>query len=62
VSKAPSDAVEPTWLADGRHLIFTARSANMRALWILDTENGKATALSNGSAGMLSQASVLDPR
>lgn len=62
VSKAPSDAVEPTWLADGRHLVFTARSANQRALWILDTENGKATALSNASAGMLSQASVLDPR
>lgn len=62
VSKAPSDAVEPTWLADGRHLVFTARSANQRALWILDTENGKATALSNTSAGMLSQPSVLDPR
>jgi TolB protein len=62
VSKVASDAVEPTWLADGRHLVFTARSANQRALWILDTENGKATALSNASAGMLSQASVLDPR
>ncbi|MEY4489039.1 MAG: hypothetical protein RIQ79_1547 [Verrucomicrobiota bacterium] len=62
VSKAPSDAVEPHWLADGRHLVFTARSANHRALWILDTENGKATSLSNASAGMLSQASILDPR
>lgn len=62
VSKAPSDAVEPAWLADGRHLVFTTRSANQRALWILDTENGKATALSNTSAGMLSQPSVLDPR
>ena len=62
VSKAPSDAVEPAWLADGRHLIYTARSANQRALWILDTENGKATALSTSAAGMLSQTSVLDPR
>lgn len=62
VSKAPSDAVEPTWLADGRHLVFTTRSANQRALWILDTENGKATALTTAAAGMNSQASVLDPR
>jgi TolB protein len=62
VSKQPFDAVEPSWLADGRHLVFSSRSAGASSLWILDTENGKATQLSAASAGKLSQASVLDPR
>ena len=48
VSKAAYDAVEPTWLADGRHLIYTARSANNRSLYILDTESDNpATKLSS---------------
>jgi TolB protein len=62
VSKQPFDAVEPSWLADGRHLVFTSRSAGASSIWILDTENGKATQLSGPAAGKLSQASVLDPR
>ena len=45
VSKAVYDGVEPTWLADGRHLVYTARSANTRGLCILDTETGKSTKL-----------------
>ena len=61
VSKAPFDAVEPSWLADGRHLVFTARSANQRSLWILDTESGKATRISAAQLGSCSQASVLAP-
>ncbi|MBC8009888.1 MAG: PD40 domain-containing protein [Burkholderiales bacterium] len=62
VSKQPADAVEPSWLADGRHLVFSSRSAGASSLWILDTENQKATQLSAGAAGKVSQASVLDPR
>ncbi|MCU0793652.1 MAG: biopolymer transporter Tol [Opitutaceae bacterium] len=62
VSKQPADAIEPSWLADGRHLVFTSRSAGASSLWILDTENGKATQLSSSGAGKVSQASVLDPR
>jgi TolB protein len=62
VSKQPADALEPSWLADGRHVVFTSRSAGASSLWILDTENGKATQLSSAGAGKVSQASVLDPR
>jgi TolB protein len=58
VSKAPLDAVEPTWLADGRHLIYTQRAANSRALVILDTEYGKTTKVSSISA---EKASVWGP-
>ena len=57
VSAAPLDAIEPCWLADGRHLLYTARQANQRSLWILDTETRKATRISPSSLGQVSQAS-----
>jgi len=57
VSHAPLDAIEPCWLADGRHLIYTAREANRRSLWILDTESGKATRISPPSLGQCTSAS-----
>ena len=59
VSKAPYDALEPAWLADGRHLIYTARSPNQRSIWLLDTESGKQTKLSPSSLGQVSQASAV---
>jgi TolB protein len=57
VSNAPLDAIEPCWLADGRHLLYTSRQANRRSLWIVDTETGKATRLSPPAVGSASQAS-----
>ena len=62
VSKTSQDALEPAWLADGRHLIFTLRSPNQRSIWILDTESGKKTRLSPSSLGEVSQASPVLPR
>ncbi|MCF3649699.1 biopolymer transporter Tol [Synoicihabitans lomoniglobus] len=61
VSRAPEDAVEPVWLADGRHLLYTARAANSRSIWLLDTETGRSTRLSASSLGSVSQASVVLP-
>jgi TolB protein len=58
VSKAPVDAVEPAWLADGRHLVYTERAANSRSICILDTETGKTTKLSPSQLRQTSQASV----
>lgn len=58
VSKAPYDGVEPCWLADGRHLIYTARAAGSRSLFILDTKNGKTVRIGNIAA---EKASVLNP-
>lgn len=57
VSSARLDAIEPCWLADGRHLLYTARQANQRSLWILDTETRKATRISPSALGQVSQAS-----
>ncbi|MBI2814425.1 MAG: PD40 domain-containing protein [Opitutae bacterium] len=61
VSKAPTDAIEPVWMADGRHVICTFRAANTRSLWLLDTESGKATRLSPTSLGNASGAAYLAP-
>lgn len=61
VSKAPSDAVEPVWMADGRHVICTFRSANTRRLYLLDTETGKATQISPTALGNASGAAYLAP-
>ncbi len=61
VSKAPMDAVEPSWLADGRHLVYTERAANSRSLCLLDTETGKSTRLSPPSLRQASQVSVWNP-
>jgi TolB protein len=61
VSKAPTDAIEPVWLADGRHVICTFRAANTRSLYLLDTESGKATRLSPSAFGSASSASYLAP-
>ena len=61
VSKAAVDAVEPSWLGDGRHLVFTARAAGTRSLYILDTETGKSTRISPPGMREVSQASVWTP-
>jgi TolB protein len=57
VSQAPLDAIEPCWLADGRHLIYTAREANQRRLILFDTETKRATPVSPSALGKCSQAS-----
>lgn len=58
VSKAPFDGIEPCWLPDGRHLVYTARSAATSRLCILDTETGKSTPVSPASFGPALQGNV----
>ena len=43
VSKADFDGIEPSWLGDGRHLVYTARDRSSSVIAILDTETGKST-------------------
>ncbi|HZZ19468.1 MAG TPA: biopolymer transporter Tol [Opitutaceae bacterium] len=58
VSKASFDGIEPSWLPDGRHLVYTARSPSSSVVCILDTETGKSTPVSPVSFGPARQASV----
>ena len=60
VSKATFDAVEPSWLADGRHIVYTARDKTTSVLGILDTETGKSTPLGQLNSAT-EQASVWTP-
>ncbi len=61
VSKAPTDSIEPVWLADGRHVLCSFRAANTKSLYIVDTESGKATRISPASFGTAGNASYLAP-
>jgi TolB protein len=61
VSKAPFDGIEPSWLADGRHVVYTARDRSTSRLCILDTETGKSTPISPGSFGPAMQGNVWTP-
>lgn len=58
VSKAAFDGVEPSWLPDGRHLVYTARDRSTSVLCVLDTETGKSKRLSPTSVGAATKASV----
>ncbi|HEY5078499.1 MAG TPA: biopolymer transporter Tol [Opitutaceae bacterium] len=57
-SKAPFDGIEPSWLPDGRHVVYTARTPSMSRVCILDTETGKSTTVSPSSFGSAFQASA----
>jgi TolB protein len=61
VSKAPFDGIEPTWLPDGRHVVYTARTATTSRVCVLDTETGKSVPVSPASFGSTLQASVWAP-
>ena len=58
VSRAAFDGVEPSWLPDARHVVYTARSATTSRVCILDTETGKSTTVSPASFGPALQANV----
>jgi TolB protein len=60
-SNAPFDGVEPSWLPDGRHLVYTARDRSTNRLCILDTESGASQPISPASFGIAMQANVWTP-
>jgi TolB protein len=58
VSKAPFDGIEPSWLPDGRHVVYTARTGSSSRVCILDTESGNSRPISPTGFGAALQASV----
>jgi TolB protein len=58
VSNAPFDAVEPSWLPDGRHVVYTARTGSSSRVSILDTETGSSIPVSPSGFGQALQANV----
>lgn len=58
VSRAPFDGIEPCWLGDGRHLVYTARDRKTTRICILDTETGRSVGVSPVNFGPVIQASA----
>lgn len=56
------DGIEPAWLNDGRHLLFTVRNGGTTRLHLLDTETGKSQPLHSQRFGNSSQANFVMPR
>lgn len=59
LTSVTNSAVEPTWMNDGRHLVFTQRTGGKTRLMILDTETGKVSSLHNPNFGDASSASFV---
>jgi TolB protein len=56
VTQGSGDAIEPVWTNDGRHLIYTARTATSSQLMLLDTRTGRSSPLGSRNQGRTSQA------
>jgi TolB protein len=54
-----ASSLEPTWLRDGRHLVFTQRNGDKVGLMLLDTVTKKVSALHRPSFGEVSAASFV---
>ena len=53
------DGVEPVWVSDGRHLIYTVREAGTKRLQLIDTVSGHTAALHSTRFGEASEASFV---
>jgi TolB protein len=56
LTQGAGDAIEPVWLSDGRHILFTQRSKGRSRLAILDTMTGSQKVLSPDAWGNCSMA------
>ncbi len=56
LTQGKRDSVEPTWLNDGRHVVFTRRSGSVKRLMILDTVTRQERELHSTRFGKASQA------
>lgn len=61
LTQVAGDAVEPIWLNDGRHILYTVRNQQRTRLHIMDTVTGFNTALHSDRFGNSSQASFVMP-
>jgi len=61
ISRVSGDAVEPVWMGDGRHLLFTHRQGDKRTLTILDSLTGKTFPLRHPVLSQSYQGDFLAP-
>ena len=53
------DGVEPVWVSDGRHIIYTVREAGTKRLQLIDTVSGHTAALHSPRFGEASEANFV---
>jgi TolB protein len=59
ITSVPGSAVEPEWLNDGRHLVFTQKQNGTKRLMILDSKTKKVSALHRPNFGDTSSATFV---
>lgn len=59
LTRVPGSAVEPEWLSDGRHLVFTHKNNGKKRLMILDSKTKKISALHTSDFGETSSATFV---
>ncbi|HEX9781988.1 MAG TPA: biopolymer transporter Tol [Opitutaceae bacterium] len=59
MTRGPGDGIEPCWTSDGRHLLYTARTAQSQRVMLLDTETGRTTVMSPPNLGKACQANFV---
>ncbi len=62
LSNEPGDAIQPCWLNDGRHMIYTWRNGSSERIVLFDTITKRRSVLSPSGLGKVSQASFLPPQ
>jgi TolB protein len=55
------DGVEPAWMADGRHLVYTVREGGTKRLQLIDSATGHTAALHSPRFGEASEAAFVYP-
>ncbi len=59
VTQDSGDCIEPVWMDDGRHLVYTSRRGKVKILTLFDTLTKKATPLHSEAWGNSSQSDYL---
>ena len=59
LTSVPGSAVEPEWLSDGRHILFTQKHKGKKRLMILDSRSKKISMLHRPDFGETSSATFV---
>lgn len=59
LTRGARDSIEPSWLADGRHIVFTRRVGPSKQLYVIDSVTRQERAISNKRFGNTSQADAV---
>jgi TolB protein len=59
LTRGARDSIEPCWLDDGRHIVFTRRTGKTKQLMIIDSESLQEKPLSSTRFGNTSQADAV---